>query len=84
MRACTPVHKTSDINYVLLTSYSFNGAYPATEGEGGGGGGLGRAVPRCRHIGCVVSHGATAVSSFCVVLCYALLCSVVRHWILPL
>ena len=29
---------------------------------GGGGGGLGCAVPRCRHIGCVVSHGAAAVS----------------------
>ena len=48
------------------------GAYPATEG---GGGGLGRAVPRCRHIGCVVSHGAAAVSC-CVVLCYAVLCCV--------
>ena len=24
--------------------------------------GSGRAVPRCRHIGCVVSHGAAAVS----------------------
>ena len=36
------------------------GAYPAT--AGGGGGGSGRAVPRCRHIGCVVSHGAAAVS----------------------
>ena len=50
-----------------------SGAYPAT--EGGGGGGLGRAVPRCRHIGCVVSHGAAAVSC-CVVLCYAVLCCV--------
>ena len=30
--------------------------------HGGGGGGLGRAMPRCRHIGCVVSHGAAAVS----------------------
>ena len=29
---------------------------------GGGGGGSGRAVPRCRHIRCVVSHGAAAVS----------------------
>ena len=28
----------------------------------GGGGGSGRAVPRCRHIGCVVSHGAAAMS----------------------
>ena len=28
----------------------------------GGGGGSGRALPRCRHIGCVVSHGAAAVS----------------------
>ena len=39
------------------------GAYPTTEGGGGGGGGggLGCAVPRCRHIGCVVSHGAAAV-----------------------
>ena len=37
------------------------GAYPATA-RGGGGGGSGRAVPRCRHIGCVVSHGAAAVS----------------------
>ena len=27
----------------------------------GTGGGEGRAVPRCHHIGCVVSHGATAV-----------------------
>ena len=34
------------------------GAYPATEA----GGGLGRAMPRCRHIGCVASHGAAAVS----------------------
>ena len=42
-----------------------SGAYPATAGgggRGGGGGGSGRAVPRCRHIGCVVSHGAAAVS----------------------
>ena len=50
------------------------GAYPATE-EGGGGGGL-----ACRatvpHIGCVVSHGAAAVSC-CVVLCYAVLCELV-------
>ena len=38
------------------------GAYPATAGGGRGGGGSGRAVPRCRHIGCVVSHGAAAVS----------------------
>ena len=30
--------------------------------HGGGGGGSGRAVPRCRHIGCVVSHGAAAMS----------------------
>ena len=37
------------------------GAYPVTEG-GGGGGGLGCAVPQCRHIGCVVSHRAVAVS----------------------
>ena len=60
------------------------GGYPATEGWGGEGGrGLGRAVPRCRHIGCVVSHRAAAVSC-CVVLCYAVLCCVVRHWILPL
>ena len=44
-------------------------------GGGGGGGGLGCAVPRCRHIGCVVSHGAAAVSC-CVVLCYAVLCCV--------
>ena len=49
------------------------GAYPAM--EGGGGGGLGRAVPRCRHIGCVVSHGPAAVSC-CVVVCYAVLCCV--------
>ena len=28
----------------------------------GGGGGSGRAVPRCRHIGCVMSHGAAGVS----------------------
>ena len=49
-----------------------SGAYPATEGggRGGGGGGLGRAVPRCRHIGCVVSHRAA------VVLC----CVVLRVW----
>ena len=41
----------------------------------GGGGGLGHAVPRCRHIGCVVSHGAAAVSCR-VVLCYMLCCVV--------
>ena len=35
------------------------GAYPATEG---GGRVLRHAMPRCRHIGCVVSHGAAAVS----------------------
>ena len=46
-----------------------------TQPRRGGGGGLGRAVPRCRHIGCVVSHGAAAVSC-CVVLCYAVLCCV--------
>ena len=40
------------------------GAYPATAG-GAGGAGSGRAVPRFRHIGCVVSHGAAAVS-YCV------------------
>ena len=35
---------------------------PSHGGGGGGrGGGLGRAVPRCRHIGCVMSHGAAAV-----------------------
>ena len=28
-----------------------------TQPRRGGGGGLGCAVPRCRHIGCVVSHG---------------------------
>ena len=27
-----------------------------------GGGRLGRAMPWCRHIGCVVSHGAATVS----------------------
>ena len=41
-----------------------------------GGGDLGRAVPECRHIGCVVSHGAAALSC-CLVLCYAVLCCVV-------
>ena len=56
---------------VLLVDMEYYGAYPATEG----GGGLGCAVPRCRHIGCVVSHGAAAVSC-CVVLCYAVLCCV--------
>ena len=42
------------------------GAYPATAGGARGGGegrgGLGRAVPRCRHIGCVMSHAAAATS----------------------
>ena len=33
-----------------------------TQPRRGGGGGSGRAVPRCRHIGCVVSHGAAAMS----------------------
>ena len=33
-----------------------------TQPRPGGGRGSGRAVPRCRHIGCVVSHGAAAVS----------------------
>ena len=40
----------------------------------GRGGGLGRAIPRCRHIGCVVSHGAAAAVSCCVVLCCWHLC----------
>ena len=47
--------------------------YQTVHRAGGGGGGLGRAVPRSRHIGCVVSHGA-AVVSCCFVLCYVVLC----------
>ena len=47
---------------------------------GGGGRGLGRAVPRCRHIGSAVSHGAAAVSCS-VVLCWHLchLCHLCRQ-----
>ena len=63
--------------FVLLVLYqlalsTIQGSLPSHGGGGGGGGGLGRAVPRCRHIGCVVSHGAAAVSC-CVVLCYVVL-----------
>ena len=62
-----------DIDSWCAEGGNINGAYPAT---GGGGGGLGCAVPRCRHIGCVVSHGAAAVLC-CLVLCYVVLCCVV-------
>ena len=40
----------------------FSGNMELTQPRRGGGGGSGRAVPRCRHIGCVVSHGAAAMS----------------------
>ena len=59
----------------LIDALCEYGTAELTQPRKGGGGGLGRAVPRCRHIGCVVSHGAAAVSC-CVVLCYAVLCCV--------
>ena len=49
---------------LIKVFFHFNLCSLPSHGGGGrgGGGGSGRAVPQCRHIGCVVSHGAAAMS----------------------
>ena len=54
-------HTTHHGSHVTTTTKLHQGSL-ASHGGGEGGGGLGRAVPRCRHIGCVMSHGAAAMS----------------------
>ena len=73
-------HRICSLDFPLrlrVLKCTFVGSYPAREGGGEGVRGLGCAMPRCRHIGCVITRGHRCVVLCCVVLCYAVLCRVV-------